>query len=569
MTERIGPTRSLRRRSRQVLGGAVAAAVLASASGAVALDGLLDSRRRLVDQVDPARLELLRLRAALSDQERAVRAYVLSAEPAYLEPYDAGLVAEARSRAMLQPLVPAGEAQDAAAALDAAIERWRQDYAVRTIGAVTAGGDPAGRDGAAAPEPLAEGEARFDEIRSAGDRLERQLGAERDEAAQRLATATRRLVLTLLAAEAVLLGVAFGSWWLLRRSVQRPLSTLRIDAAAVAAGESSRPVQPVGPHELYELGEAMEAMRLRIAAELAAATEASEELRRQQRELTRSNAELEQFAYVASHDLQEPLRKVAAFCQLLQSRYGGQLDERADQYIGFAVDGAKRMQALINDLLAFSRVGRVTREFAPVELDVVLHEAQDNLGEAFDGSGAVLEADPLPAVPGEHALLVAVFQNLLGNALKFRRPGVVPHITVRHRAGDGCHRIVVRDNGIGIDPEYAERVFVIFQRLHAKEDYPGTGIGLALCRKIVEHHGGEIAVVAAAAGDGDGDDACGEPVGTAVEFTLPALAATEPEPDQTELLHPEPLQTDLLQTDLLQTDVLQTDLLQTETGASR
>jgi light-regulated signal transduction histidine kinase (bacteriophytochrome) len=251
-------------------------------------------------------------------------------------------------------------------------------------------------------------------------------------------------------------------------------------------------------------------MRRRILAELEIVREAQERVERQALELERSNAELEQFAYVASHDLQEPLRKVASFCQLLEQRYRGQLDERADQYIDFAVDGAKRMQQLINDLLAFSRVGRVTGDWELVQLDDVLRRALSNLDTAIAESGARVAAEPLPAVRGEASLLALVFQNLIGNALKFRSEAA-PEVRVGVDRRDGEWLITIADNGIGIEPQYAERVFVIFQRLHPKQEYPGTGIGLAMCRKIVEYHGGSIWL------DTEADS------GTVFRFTLPAL----------------------------------------------
>jgi light-regulated signal transduction histidine kinase (bacteriophytochrome) len=211
-------------------------------------------------------------------------------------------------------------------------------------------------------------------------------------------------------------------------------------------------------------------------------------------ELARSNRDLEQFAYVASHDLQEPLRKVAAFCQLLSDRYRDQLDDTGQQYIGFAVDGAKRMQSLIGDLLRFSRVGRTDEHWSEVALGEAVRRALSNLEDIVAGAGAtVTVAGQLPTVRGDAGLLAALFQNLIGNALKFRadEPPVVEIASAR--AGD-FWEIRVSDNGIGIEPRYAERVFVIFQRLHTRDRYEGTGIGLALCRKIVEYHGGHIRV---------------------------------------------------------------------------
>ncbi|MFC7104459.1 ATP-binding protein [Nonomuraea rubra] len=210
-------------------------------------------------------------------------------------------------------------------------------------------------------------------------------------------------------------------------------------------------------------------------------------------ELRRSNAELEQFAYVASHDLQEPLRKVATFCQLLEKRYGEVLDERGKQYIRFAVDGATRMQVLINDLLRFSRVGRVYDEREPVELEETLDKVIDDLSAPAEESGARFERPgKLPAVIGDPTMLRLLWQNLISNAIKFRDPARAPLIRIGCEPGADGWEFSVADNGIGVEPEFADKIFVIFQRLHSREQYSGTGIGLAMCKKIVENHGGRI-----------------------------------------------------------------------------
>jgi light-regulated signal transduction histidine kinase (bacteriophytochrome) len=270
----------------------------------------------------------------------------------------------------------------------------------------------------------------------------------------------------------------------LRRVIVVPLGRIAGDVRIVAGGDFDHRVHGSGAREVHELGEDVGAMRRRIVAELAA-------LQAAQADLQRSNAELEQFAYVASHDLQEPLRKVSSFCQLLQQRYGGQLDERADQYIGFAVDGARRMQDLINDLLAFSRVGRMERPHTAVDCNALLAGARADLAGAIEVSGAEVEAGELPTVQGDASLLRLVFQNLIGNAVKFRGEDP-PRVRIDAEHADGAWRFTVADNGIGIDPEYAERIFVIFQRLHPRTSFEGTGIGLAMCRKIVEYHGGRM-----------------------------------------------------------------------------
>jgi signal transduction histidine kinase len=219
---------------------------------------------------------------------------------------------------------------------------------------------------------------------------------------------------------------------------------------------------------------------------------AEEMLARQADELARSNAELEQFAYVASHDLQEPLRMVASYTQLLAESYRGKLDPDADDFIRYAVDGATRMQRLITDLLSYSRVGRGGRALVPVDCRVLVRQALANLEMVIRESGARVTTDALPTVQADPSQLTQLFQNLIGNALKFRT-GAPPEIHVGAERRDGEVVLSVHDNGIGFDPKYAEKIFVIFQRLHGRtKQYPGTGIGLAVCKKIVERHGGRI-----------------------------------------------------------------------------
>jgi PAS domain S-box-containing protein len=218
---------------------------------------------------------------------------------------------------------------------------------------------------------------------------------------------------------------------------------------------------------------------------------AEEELHRTLEELKYSNAELEQFAYVASHDLQEPLRMVSSYMQLLAKRYQGKLDRDADEFIAFAVDGAKRMQNLINDLLTFSRVGTRRRTLVSTSCEDAMEEAISNLQIAIEESGAIITHESLPQVKGDPTQLVQLFQNLLGNAIKFRgsEPARI-HVGVRREESEWIFRVC--DNGIGIDRRFAERIFVIFQRLHDRDSYPGTGIGLAICKRIVQRHGGCI-----------------------------------------------------------------------------
>ena len=216
-------------------------------------------------------------------------------------------------------------------------------------------------------------------------------------------------------------------------------------------------------------------------------------LQKHAEELERSNAELEQFAYVASHDLQEPLRIVASYTQLIARRYKDKLDDDANEFIDFIVDGATRMQRLINDLLSYSRVGTRGQEFEATDLNKIFDSALKNLDLRIQDSEATVTHDSMPTLMADGRQLLQVFQNLIGNALKFQ--GDVPpkvHVGVALREDEGEYLFSIHDNGIGIDPQYAERIFLVFQRLHGKSEYPGTGIGLAICKKIVERHGGRI-----------------------------------------------------------------------------
>jgi signal transduction histidine kinase len=218
---------------------------------------------------------------------------------------------------------------------------------------------------------------------------------------------------------------------------------------------------------------------------------AEDELARKVEELARSNHELEQFAYIASHDLQEPLRMVSSYCELLGERYRGKLDEKADKFIGYAVDGARRMQLLITDLLEFSRVGTQAKPLGPTDAEVVLTSVLQGLQNAVQANQAEVLRGSLPAVQADEVQLGQVFQNLIGNALKFHGERA-PRIQVSAEVVDDMVRFAVADNGIGMEKDTSGRVFQMFQRLHTREEYEGSGIGLAIAKKIVERHGGKI-----------------------------------------------------------------------------
>jgi PAS domain S-box-containing protein len=221
-------------------------------------------------------------------------------------------------------------------------------------------------------------------------------------------------------------------------------------------------------------------------------TAAEQHLGQKVEELKRSNEELGQFAYIASHDLQEPLRMVASYTQLLSKRYKGKLDADADEFIAFAVDGASRMQQLIEDLLAFSRVATTGNALLDTSSEYALEQALQNLHWAIKDSGAQVTHDPLPTVQADEMQLVQLFQNLVGNAVKYQSPGI-PRVHVSAtRHGKTSWTFAVKDNGLGIDPQYFERIFGMFQRLHKRDEFSGTGVGLAICKKIMERHGGSL-----------------------------------------------------------------------------
>jgi signal transduction histidine kinase len=466
--------------------------------GAVALIGvttlatgsfihLVHARHQLLDQVDPASLASDKLFIAYLDQETGVRGYLLSHNSIFLQPTVQGVTEQKHAQEVLNhsltqqsqllQLAHDGERQGA---------YWQSHFAQPAIRATAAANFSYGTESA-----LEDGKHLFDEIRAKFSTLDRQLALSRSVDGSDLSSATTLLIAVLVAGLLLLLtGVV-----LLRRSllnwVIAPLDVLRFDARRISQGDLSATIAVVGPTEIYEVGVDVDAMRQRIISELQELATAHSELARTNVELGRSNNELEQFAYVASHDLQEPLRKVTSFVQLLQERYRSQLDDRADQYIEFAVDGASRMQQLISDLLAFSRIGRTTDGFIAGPMRDCVNRAIGNLDIAVQEADVTFEFEALPDVFGDPSLLISLWQNLIGNSIKFRADASAL-IRIGCQMVDNEWVFSVTDNGIGIEPRFADKVFVIFQRLHGREAYEGTGIGLAMCRKIVEYHGGRI-----------------------------------------------------------------------------
>jgi signal transduction histidine kinase len=502
-----------------VLAGAAAGAVLLSRTDAVT--------RELTDDIQPARVSAYQLQGALRDQETALRGYLIAADRQFLAPYVEGQRVEQQAAENITARL--GARVDLIAdliAIERAGDGWRSTYAQPLISSVIPGAPNVVNASTAA-----RGKAEFDHIRGLFDTQNADLAAARTAAVNELDVMRGWRDRILIAMVAVFLAGAILLGLLMRRAVTRPLAVLAASCRRIARGDFAHSIDARGAKDIRAIAGDVENMRERIVTELdisrsdrARLAMQTEVLDAQAVELRRSNAELEQFAYVASHDLQEPLRKVASFCQLLEQRYGTELDERGIEYIGFAVDGAKRMQVLINDLLTFSRVGRLNVTRATVDLDATLDTALGNLAAAIEESKAqiVRRSGPLPQVIGDATLVTMLWQNLIGNAVKFRREDRVPHIVIDCEPGTGDHdghwMFSVTDNGIGIAPEFAAKVFVIFQRLHGRDAYTGTGIGLAVCKKIVELLGGTIGIDT------------GNSSGSRFWFTLPIAADSDETP---------------------------------------
>ena len=507
---------------RRVVALSLAVALVPTVLGVFATLTAADSNRHIdtiLNKTGPMRAAGESLNTAVVNQETGIRGYAISGEQENLKPYNEGLTAQSAVLAQIERLNTDAPVRASLQRVQQRADEWRTAIAEPVINAVRDEGPEAGQALIDAAETT-----RFDALRTAVTDLQQDILVVRNaSAASAKRTGTVLVSLEIFAAVIVILAGAI-LLLLLDRLVSRPVTELAEQVREVARGDYDKRITSRGSPELRTLAADVDGMRRQIASELSEVREArqqiewvNDQLKLQAEELTRSNRDLEQFAYVASHDLQEPLRKVASFCQLLQRRYAGQMDERADQYIAFAVDGAQRMQRLINDLLAFSRIGRLTAGFTDVDLDRVLTEVKSQL-ETRAGEDAEITWADLPVVEGEEALLTTLFVNLIGNSLKFRRPDVAPRIVISAERDGKEWQIRVQDNGIGIEPEFADKVFVIFQRLHARDAYEGTGIGLAIVKKIVEYHGGRIWL--------DPDVA----EGTAIIFTLPVSMTADAEP---------------------------------------
>jgi signal transduction histidine kinase len=308
---------------------------------------------------------------------------------------------------------------------------------------------------------------------------------DQSEALSSLEALSRGLVLVIILISIAIVLIAV----VIARHFIDPISRLTYAADQFSRGQLSSRVSIESTDEIGTLGQTFNIM----AASLQTANDELEtRVEARTADLRRSNQDLEQFAYVASHDLQEPLRMVSSYTQLLSRRYTGKLDDDADEFIGYAVDGAKRMQTLINDLLTYSRSGRQEEVLEDIATGDIVEQAVANLGSRIEDAHATINVDNLPTVVADQQQLISIFQNLISNAIKYRSPAKNPVVDISAERTSGVWRFTIKDNGIGIDPAFSDRIFTIFQRLHGRDEYQGTGIGLAVVKKIVERSGGRI-----------------------------------------------------------------------------
>ena len=432
----------------------------------------------------------------LVDMETGYRGFLLTGQEQFLDPYTAGLASYPDRLRQLEELTADNPPQ---------VARWRNiaDLTQQWTQQITEPRIALRRQVPAGALPSAElvdlvgaggGRDQFTAIRQVFDQA---IAAEQGLLATRLddaQAANQRLFATLLVGTAFALLVGVSAALLLTRDITEAVERVAAAAMAVAGGDLKRRIRLDRHDEVGQAADAIDEMADRLQATIIDLENSSAELLRKQVELERSNRELQDFASVASHDLQEPLRKVRAFGDRLSAKYGSELTDQGRDYLARMQDAAARMQALINDLLTFSRVTTRAQPFVAVDLNDLVRQVASDLEVRIQQSDATLEIEPLPTLDADPLQMRQLFQNLLTNALKFQRPDVAPVVRVYSDAAEDADgvRVCVQDNGIGFDEKYLDRIFTIFQRLHGRIEYEGTGVGLAVCRKIVERHGGTI-----------------------------------------------------------------------------
>ncbi len=430
------------------------------------------------------------LKIALLNIETGYRGYALSGNSSFLEPYRLGV---RDSKTALDRLRVLKTFPQQIADLERAVLSYRTWVAANLESVKVGQSLPSDLQRVL----LERGKERFDELRSNFESLNNLALSGFTATRQEISDGIGGLASLPWAAFALIAVGAVTLRLALRRLILDPIRQLERAAQVLADGDGSIRLPVKSFDEMGKLS--------------ATFNQTAVTLSRRTAELERSNRDLEQFAYVASHDLQEPLRMVSSYTQLLGKRYAGRLDERADTYIHYAVDGANRMQALIHDLLKYSRAGTRPATLLPTSAADVVGDVLRSFELVIKESGSQVTVMPLPEVLADRVQLTQIFQNLIGNALKFRREGVAHQVTVSAAPDGQLWQFTVRDNGIGISMEYFERIFVIFQRLNTRESFSGSGIGLAICQRLVERHGGKIWL----------ESAPGE--GSAFHFTLQAL----------------------------------------------
>lgn len=423
----------------------------------------------------------------IASLENGQRGYILTGQDAFLEPYLMARQEFARHTTQLRTTSPIVRQKAGLAQVAALVGQWQQLAAEPEIQARRVSLQ-------AAVDRVSDGQGKqlLDQARNVlATMAAREVQRQTDAIAQNRQALARTRLITVLGTLAGVLLLMLAAWRS-ARTVGTYLHELGQGAQQIADGNYTLRLPRAGVTEIDDLSRQFHQMAEAVQLRESALADSSSALQASNADLARSNRELERFAYVASHDLQEPLRTIGSYTELLARRYSGQLDERADKYIEFTIGATQRLKNLIQDLLTFSRVHRPGREFGPVDTAALVAEVQAELAAKIARAGATVEIGPLPTLRGNLELLHHIFLNLLVNAIKFRSPERPSQVWLSARRDGPDWLFEVRDNGIGIEPQYHERIFEVFQRLHAVGEYDGSGIGLAVTRSAVEQHGGRL-----------------------------------------------------------------------------